>query len=221
MQIKGTKQKVASAVVPRRRSGRPTAERVAEIDTAILAAAKKIFFDVGVEAASMDAIAAFANVSKSTLYARYRSKEALFRTVIEDLLTLLSQRAGAQDHLLPDDLESRLRHHARVLISVFGWHEYRLATRLVLNGAHAFPEIEKEWQQRGTAPYLAIISNDIEKAARLSSDGNVDPLVLANLFLHGVGGWYRSELAKGPVGESEAAAYCDKVIMVIMAAIEA
>ena len=92
--------------VPRRRSGRPTAERVAAIDAAIRDAAEQIFFDVGFEAANMDAIAAAADVSKGTLYARYRSKEALFRAVLEDLLEKLSARAGEQDHLLPENLQA-------------------------------------------------------------------------------------------------------------------
>lgn len=169
----------------------------------------------------MDAIAAAARVSKGTLYARYEGKEALFRAIIEDLLGKLSLRAGQQDHLLPDDLEQRLRHHARVLISVFGWNEYALATRLVFNASHAFPEIEQVWQEAGSRHYVALLADDMARTGVLPEDSSVDWTFLANLFLHAVSGWYRNALASGPVSESETAAYCDKVIEAIMATINA
>lgn len=206
---------------PRRRSGRPTANRIAEIDCAIRDAAQKIFLDLGFEATSVDAIAAAAGVSKGTLYARYRSKEALFRAVVEDLLAKLSARAGEQDHLLPADLEPRLRHYATVLISVFGWQEYVLATRLVLNAANAFPEIAALWQQQRTKRYVALIATDIRRAADFPVNGSADTEFLANLFLHGLAGWYRNEAAAGPVDETNAANYCDNMVGVIISAVKA
>lgn len=214
-----TLQKSGLDIVPRRRSGRPTADRVAEIDAAIRIAAQKIFFDVGFEAANMDAVAAAAHISKGTLYARYRSKEALFRAVIEDLFAKLSARAGERDHLLPNDLEKRLRHYAKVLISVSGWQEYIIATRLVNNAVHAFPEIASVWHDRGTRQYVTLIAEDIDRLGALAVEGNIDSVFLANLFLQGIAGWYRSEAVNGPVNEAEADAYSDKVVRVIMTAI--
>src|ERR1051325_1024332 len=61
---------------PQPRVGRPTAERVEAIDRSILAAAREAFQAHGFEAASMEAIAAAANVSKSTLYSRYPAQDA-------------------------------------------------------------------------------------------------------------------------------------------------
>lgn len=214
-----TLQKSVPDTTSRRRSGRPTADRVAEIDAAIRIAAQKIFFDVGFEAANMDAVAAAADVSKGTLYARYRSKEALFREVIEDLLAKLSSRAAEQDHLLPEDLESRLRHYAKVLISVFGWQEYVIATRLVTNAAHAFPEIASVWQDRGTRQYVTLIAKDIDRLSALRAGGGLDATFLANLFLHGLAGWYRNEYANGPIDETIAAVYSDNVVGIVMTAI--
>ncbi|MEM8988516.1 MAG: TetR/AcrR family transcriptional regulator [Pseudomonadota bacterium] len=49
---------------------------------AILDAAQKIFLSRGFDAASMDVIAAEANVSKRTVYNRFQSKEALFAGVV-------------------------------------------------------------------------------------------------------------------------------------------
>jgi TetR/AcrR family transcriptional repressor of mexJK operon len=211
---RGATRKTSGKPSPGR--GRPTAARVAEIDSAIRAAARQTFFDAGFEAASMDAIAAAAHVSKGTLYARYDGKEALFRAVVEDLLATLSDRAGRYDHLLGENLEERLRHHAHVLVSVFAWREYALAARLIANASHSFPEIEQVWQELGARRYVAFIAEDL---ARASPGRNADWEFLANLFLHAITGWYRTALVHGPVPEPERAAYCDKVIATILASI--
>ncbi len=97
--------------------GRPSAARAARIDAAIAEAALAAFLDDGYDAVSMDRIAAAAGVSKGTLYARHESKEALFRSVLEQQLEVVSDMAGQQDHLLPSTLADRLRHHALVMVS--------------------------------------------------------------------------------------------------------
>ena len=111
--------------------GRPTPERAAAIDEAIRAAALEQFLAAGYEAASMDAIAAAARVSKGTLYARFKGKEPLFRSIVIEQFQRLDIRASSQNHLMPTAFEPRLRHHARMLIQVFGWSEYRGIMKLV------------------------------------------------------------------------------------------
>lgn len=53
-------------------------------ETAIVEAARKTFLARGFDAASMDAIALAAGVSKRTVYNRFRSKEALFAAAINE-----------------------------------------------------------------------------------------------------------------------------------------
>lgn len=53
----------------------------------ILLAAVSVFTETGYELASMDRIAQVANVSKRTVYNHFLSKEALFETMIAELLT--------------------------------------------------------------------------------------------------------------------------------------
>ena len=81
------------------RRGRPTAERAAAIDAAIRGAARDLFIKHGFEAASMDAIAAKARVSKGTLYARYDSKEPLFRAILEGEIEGLGKLSAARETL--------------------------------------------------------------------------------------------------------------------------
>lgn len=49
---------------------------------AILAAAQEVFLESGYAAASMDTVAAKANVSKATIYAHFANKRALFEAMI-------------------------------------------------------------------------------------------------------------------------------------------
>ena len=53
---------------------------------AILDGAVKVFIEKGYDVSSMDEIADTAGVSKRTVYNHFESKEALFRTVVEDFV---------------------------------------------------------------------------------------------------------------------------------------
>lgn len=65
-------------------------------EAAIIEAARKTFLAHGFDAASMDAIALTAGVSKRTVYNRFRSKEDLFAAAIEETCR----------RILPVDLET-------------------------------------------------------------------------------------------------------------------
>lgn len=65
------------------RGGRPTQEIAARLGVHILEVALLQFIEKGAEGTSMDDIAAAANVSKRTLYARYGSKVGLLIAAIE------------------------------------------------------------------------------------------------------------------------------------------
>jgi len=75
---------------------------------AILEAAERIFADEGLEGARTDAIAAAAGVNKALLYYYFRSKEELYRAVLEDYvadfnrnaLEVLSSEGSARSVLL-------------------------------------------------------------------------------------------------------------------------
>lgn len=203
------------------RPGRPTAARAETIDATIRRAARLRFLDKGFGATRMDDIAIAAGVSKGTVYTRYGSKEALFRIIVEDVLGAMSRRAARQDHLLSDDLEQRLHHHARVLISVYGWKDYRLATRMIADASRTFPEVAIVWEELGTRRYIDFMAADMAVASRLPPGAGPDWTMLANLFLHGISGWYNHQSAVGKVSEQETDAYCRKVISAIVTIIDA
>jgi AcrR family transcriptional regulator len=205
--------------LPGNRRGRPTAQRVAAIDSAIRTAALALFLEVGFEATSMDAVAAAAPVSKGTLYARYESKELLFRAVLEEELARWSKRAGARDHLLPDTLSPRLRHHARTLIAIFEWPQYRRVNRLIESAILTFPDISRVWQEIGILNYIRFLANDMAKAADVQGISSADLEFHANLFLHGISGWYHKESLVRSLSEDEIFAFSDRVIETIAKAL--
>ena len=64
------------------KGGRPPLERAGEVEERILDAAQEVFVKRGFDGASVDEIAQTARAGKPTIYARYASKEALFKAVM-------------------------------------------------------------------------------------------------------------------------------------------
>lgn len=65
-----------------RRMGRPTAEESQALDDRIKAVALNLFLDHGYEAVTMEAVAEAADITKRSLYARYRDKSELFSAAL-------------------------------------------------------------------------------------------------------------------------------------------
>lgn len=201
--------------------GRPSADRAARIDSDILTVALELFLDKGYENTSMEAIAAHAKVSKGTLYARYSGKEPLFREILHTEMTQWSQRAGADDHLLPPDLEGRTRHHARVLMQVFGWPDFQRVSQLMDSLRVLFPDLLREWHDMGTVHYLNFLSDEMAHAAAAEGREPQDWPLIAGIVLHSLSGWYRAEAMLGDVDQGKARAYADSVVDLLMHAVPA
>ena len=92
------KTSVARNALARRsavRVGRPLKQLAGEVDERILDAARKIFVERGFEGASIDEIAEAARAGKTTIYARFGDKRALFTTVMtRDVLSRITQFRG-------------------------------------------------------------------------------------------------------------------------------
>lgn len=199
------------------RRGRPTLDRVAAIDVAIRDAALGLFLDLGFEAASMDAIALKAGVAKGTLYARYGNKEILFRAILDQELERWSKRAGAQDHLLPDELAPRLRYHARSLAEAYVQPEYARIARLVETAAPTLPNVARHWEEVATTRFLRFLAGDMAKVA---GGTGIDWDFYAKLFLFAVSGWLNSGAVSHSDGVEGALGFADRVIGTIELAIQ-
>lgn len=202
-----------AVAIPR---GRPTPQRAAAIDAAIRAAALDVFLAAGFEAATMEAVAAQARVSKGTLYARYDGKEALFRAVIAGEIVRWSDRAGAHDHLLPAELGPRLRQHARVLAGIYDWPEYDRLTQLLEAALPTMPSLARDWEEMGSNRYLAFLVEDMAAAA---PEVDADWTFLAELFLFAISGWRRNAATRTKPTADEIVTFADKVVATIELAV--
>lgn len=195
--------------------GRPTANRAARIDEAILEAAFEIFIERGFEGATMESVAERARVSKGTVYARFPGKEALLRKVIEATIEAWSDYASKSNHLLPDDLMGRLQHHAGMFYRMYGSEDVRRFTLLVEQAASHFPELAAFWLEVGTYRYRDLLAQNLAEVAGPDLAGT-DWTLVAELLLHGLSGWLRTEPMVREVREEEVRSYAQRLATQIL-----
>lgn len=100
---------------------------------AILAAAREVFFSKGLHHATMDDVAAQAEIAKGTVYLYFTSKEALIAgLLLEGLDLLVETLASAYDGDAPHTAEDRLRRLACGYLEFMGKnpHYFRLITSM-------------------------------------------------------------------------------------------
>lgn len=146
----------------------------------ILEAAGKVFRAQGYDA-SMDDIAAEADVAKQTLYNQFGSKEELFRTLIGDRSRAL--RAPLMD----------VAHSAepRVVLMSLAREYYALGLtakgidfmRMVISLSGRFPEMARDFYEIGPGKTLAALVQWIEGEVRLGRLSVADPKLAAEHFL--------------------------------------
>lgn len=194
--------------------GRPTANRAARIDEVILEAALEVFLEHGFQGATIEGVAERARVSKGTVYARFPGKDALFRKVMEHMIEAWSCRASRFNHLIPDDLAGRLRHHAGTLLRMLGSDELQRFTRLVEQAASDFPDLAAFWVQAGTHHFRDLIAGNLAAAAE---DGvEADWTFIAELVMHGIAGWFRTESLVREPGEAQGREYVEKLVVAVL-----
>jgi TetR/AcrR family transcriptional regulator, mexJK operon transcriptional repressor len=209
-----------AAPPPRRRAGRPTPERAAEIDCLIRTAARALFLEVGFASASTDDIASRAGVSKGTLYARYASKDALLKVILDDLIDELHRRASATNDLLPEGLGPRLLAYAHKLAETLEWNEYSQLRRLMQVAAQTQPDVYKRWHDAASSTYLRALEAGMRKASGLADPGRVDWSYLAKLFLFAISGWYANANEGGKFSRESYDAFSRSVADTIVGVVE-
>lgn len=155
----------------------------------ILAGARRVFLRDGFAAASTDAIAAEAKVSKRTIYVYYPSKEALFagvmrRLTIENpqtraLESMEEMSPGSEEELRRDLLEL-----ARKIIATMMQPDYLALLRTTIAETHRFPQLGGLF--RATVPERAMRSFAvfIEKSRERGVVGpDVDGDTAARMFV--------------------------------------
>ena len=155
----------------------------------ILSGARRVFLRDGFAAASTDAIAAEARVSKRTLYVYYPSKEELFADVMRKLTIENPQMRGLEtmEEMSPgseEELRRDLLELAQKIVTTMMQPDYLALLRTTIADTHRFPQLGGLF--RATVPERALRSFAvfIERGRERGVVGtDVDGNVAARMFV--------------------------------------
>src|SRR5579862_5522424 len=109
--------KTAEKHAPPRRGGRPSKQQAERIEDEILDAAADLFFAEGYGAASIEAIAKRARISKRTFYHRFNDKAEVFKAVVHRVIDRLRPPSESVPLLFEGlTIEDILNKLARVIV---------------------------------------------------------------------------------------------------------
>ncbi len=146
-----------------------------------LGAARAVFLDCGYDAASMDAIARAAGISKATLYAHFASKEDLFEALIRHECRDLKAKLTPLDASRPAGEE--LLRMARELRRLFAQDEGLTIYRIIVPVAHRFPRLARIFYEEGPETAIGQMADFFRAVSSTGRLAIPDPDVAAHQFL--------------------------------------
>ncbi len=208
---------VALPEQPRRPRGRPTADTLAELESRLIVVAREAFFRDGYGATTMDKVAIAARVSKSTLYGRFPTKEALFRAIVQSQIG--HWEAGSNLRLLGvrDTLEDTLMMYGETWLRAGMSDDYVQLSRLMFSESGRFPELAESARasaRRGIEAIAKMLRHFAEK------DGVPcrDPERVAEIFQSMTAGWVSHAIvAATPFKQATARAWLQDAVALFIA----
>lgn len=152
---------------------------------AILEAAEHLFLRDGFRGTNMDELAALSQVSKQTVYAHFRSKEALFIELVSEMTTMAGDHLHDElpDPVTADHVPGFLTDYAeRQLAAVLSPRVMQLR-RLVIGEVARFPELGQALWDSGPARAMTSM---VARFGRLATRGwlRVDDAATAASFFN-------------------------------------
>lgn len=167
---------------PKPKAGRPTAADAVRLEASILQEATASFLRDGYAATSIEAIAKARSVAKRTIYARWPGKPALFRAVLERLMTEWFALSG---DWTPDALlERSLQEAARRIMTVALTPEAVALYRLLVAESARFPELPRMMHEAGANAGTARIAVLLQAAIARGEVADHDTVFTAEQFMH-------------------------------------
>ncbi len=168
--------------------GRPAAGQDPAKREQILEGARRVFIEMGFDAASMNDITRAAGVSKGTIYVYFANKEELFEALIEDerkkmfsdMFAVLEQGG---------DLRETLIRYGMAFATKLTSDKVVMAQRTVIGICERIPELGARFYERGPmqghAKLTAFLTNTAESGLLNIRDVNLAAYQFADLCLSG------------------------------------
>ena len=188
---------LAETFCPRARAGRP---KDAAKRTAILDAARDIFFERGVEATTIEDVASRAGVSKVTVYGHFGDKLTLFEATVRHAMAFMEQGligAEPRGRSLPECLEA----FGGALLRFLTSPELVAFDRMLGGEASRHPELARRFFEAGPAYCLAKLARLIAAGHERGEVAVADPAQAAEDLM---GLWYGMLHKKIAMGHTSA-----------------
>lgn len=165
----------------------------------------------------MEAIAAAANVSKSTLYARYPAKDALLQAVAGAQIADWEAERARGRGALPSDFKQRLVFHARGLVEAMSWNGVRAFDRVLRDVNGPARDLALALYETAYAQAVEDLRQEILQGVRDYPVPPRDPVRVAEMLIAVIAGWHTVHDTIRPVTREEAEAYAEHAVDVIFA----
>jgi len=180
----------------RRSRGRPRLEDIAAIEKRLLAVALKEFLQHGYGGTSMLRIVKAAEISKTTLYARFPSKENLFRAIMRRQIERLDISTSLFPHGKLPDLKRGLISYANRALDMSFEGDLLEVNRLIYSEAQRFPELGAAAAERAQIG-IDQVAAFIRKCAAAGGAPCKNPQYAAEAFMFMLRGWYVNIMLTG------------------------
>lgn len=150
----------------------------------ILSAASTLFLKDGFSGTSMDEVAMAAGVSKQTIYAHFRAKEALFVAVVRNMTGQAGDRVQEEvaDPPADRDVEDFLLEFAISQLTIVMTAPLMQLRRLVIAEADRFPELGRALHEQGPGRSIRRLARACAAYAEAGSLSMQDPETAASFF---------------------------------------
>jgi TetR/AcrR family transcriptional regulator, mexJK operon transcriptional repressor len=167
-----------------RATGPPAEDRSTRKRRVVLEAATALFLRHGYLGTSMDQVAAYAGVSKPTVYKFFADKQNLFSEIVLGTLDRAAEPFQAELAGLAEtaDLDGELRRLARHYLATVMQPPVLQLRRLVIGASHQLPRLAEEYYERAPERTMRALADTFERLADRGLLAIADPPAAAAQF---------------------------------------
>jgi AcrR family transcriptional regulator len=180
----------------RRSPGRPKPEEATRIDEQLLELALREFLQHGYGGASLTRMVRKGGISKTTLYSRFDSKQALFQAIIQQQIERLSPERLLQLDGRKLGLAEGLKSYADNVLRFSLEGDFLGVNRLMYSESHRFPELGRVVAERSHRG-IQRIADFIRDCAENDGVACRDPRGVAEIFILMLRGWFFDIMLSG------------------------